>query len=633
MPMRSLPIVSLLLAFGAIAVQWSPLPLTTAAIDQVRQRFEHDLGAWATQTRELAAVLADTASTAAERRGAHLRTRLAYKRVEWLAAYFDEAAVRRFVNGAPLPGVERHVAELRVLTPLGLQPLEELLYAPADGASAPLHHRRLDTLAAQLAAATPRIARELSRRRPGHADVFAAARYGLVRVFTLGVTGFDTPASGAALRESYVALEALRDGVAPLLAVLPQGPPTAVATDRLRADVEAAFATGLARLDTSDFDGFDRLAFLTECIDPLYDLLLTAHHRCGAELPTDRATAVPAHDYRSRSLFDDGFLNDDYFAGQPADDPLFARKRDLGERLFYDASLSAGGAMSCASCHDPRRAFTDGETRSLGNDGRPLRRNAPTLVGAVYAERYFADLREPRLARQIRHVVQDEHEFATDYLTLLEGLRQNPAYAAAFDGAYADVAPAYRISTHSLSDALASYVRTLHAHASPVDRYIRGETAALAPEVRAGFNLFMGKAACATCHFAPTFAGLVPPFYRESESEVLGVPHEWPLTDTTHLDADPGRAGSGQPLDGAPFYVGSFKTPTVRNAARTAPYMHNGALETLGDVVDFYDRGGGAGLGFRVPYQTLPSDALSLDAPEREALVAFVTALTDAPPP
>ena len=147
--------------------------------------------------------------------------------------------------------------------------------------------------------------------------------------------------------------------------------------------------------------------------------------------------------------------------------------------------------------------------------------------------------------------------------------------------------------------------------------------------MRRGFNLFMGEAACGTCHFAPTFAGLVPPFYRESESEVLGVPAASPMTGATELDADPGRVASGQPLDGVDFYAYSFKTPTVRHAAETAPYMHNGAFATLGEVVDFYEAGGGAGLGLDVPHQTLPFDSLALDDGDRADLVAFMEALSD----
>ena len=568
-----------------------PRSRMTLAVEATRTTYLRHLGAWETATVAFEAVPLDSAGLL---RAAHASVREAYKRVEWLVAYYDEEAVVRYVNGAPLPKVEPKVAEVRVIAPSGLQSLEELVYAPdARGDS-----EAVAGLRAALTAETARLARDLRRRPLAASDVFAAARYGLVRVFALGVTGFDTPASGRAIREAAVALGAIRAGVGPLVAAQRELPRA------VRDSIAVGFARGLERLHAAatrpeGFREFDRLAFLRESIDPLYSSLLSAHIASGADMPGEGAVIPQGHHYRSRSLFADDFLRDYVYAGQPETDSLFSRKRELGERLFSDASLSASGTLSCASCHDPARAFTDGRARSLGNDGQPLLRNAPTLIGAVYAERYFADLREPTLARQIRHVVQDAHEFGTDYLTVLDSLRGDPQYAAAFDAAYAELPEEYRISTHSLSDALVSYIRTLHSNSSLLDRYVRGEAATVPADVRRGFILFMGEAACGTCHFAPTFAGLVPPFYRESESEVLGVPAEWPMTDSTGLDADPGRAGSGRPQDGAPFYFASFKTPTVRNAALTAPYMHNGAFESLAEVIDFYHAGGGAGWGSR----------------------------------
>jgi cytochrome c peroxidase len=168
------------------------------------------------------------------------------------------------------------------------------------------------------------------------------------------------------------------------------------------------------------------------------------------------------------------------------------------------------------------------------------------------------------------------------------------------------------------------YIRSLARWNSPFDRYARGETDALDPAARRGFNLFMGKAACATCHFPPAFNGVVPPRYIETESEVLGVPEKFPATPLV-LDPDPGRGI----VHLNPIFQNAFKTPTVRNVALTAPYMHNGSMETLEDVMDFYNAGGGAGLGLDVPNQTLPTDSLGLTRREMDDVIAFMKALTD----
>ncbi len=607
--MRYIGVLLTLVGCGFL-IQHVPQTDEAVALSEVKAKYQSNLVAWST----LAIALDDVSQQSLQAH--HIALREAFKRVEWLATYYDEGAINRYINGAPLPSVEQKVAELRILEPKGFQVLEELIYgSEIDSTTLMLYNDLLHD--------TQTVVRDLQRRSLTHADVFAAARYELIRIFTQGVTGFDTPSSGRALQESALALASVQAGIAPLLEA------KAGLSPQLRDDIYAAFAAGGQQLTASNFDSFNRLQFLRTCIDPLYDMLLTVHQVYGAEMPSERNTISPAHNYESRSLFSDDFLNDYYFAGQPAFDSLFSQKLALGKQLFFDKSLSAGGKLSCATCHVPELGFSDGYVTSIGNDGKPLARNAPTLIGAVYAERYFTDMREPTLARQIRHVVQDEHEFGTTYLTILDSLRQNSVYRAAFASAYADVAEEYQISTYSLSDALASYVRSLHSNSSPVDRYIRGELAELPDEVKRGFNLFTGKAVCATCHFAPTWAGLVPPFYRETESEVLGVPTEWPVTDSTTLDYDLGRIGSGRPLDNAPFYVASFKTPSVRNVALTAPYMHNGVMDSLAQVVDFYQRGGGAGLGLNVPHQTLPFDSLSLNAQEQADLVAFMRALTD----
>ena len=137
----------------------------------------------------------------------------------------------------------------------------------------------------------------------------------------------------------------------------------------------------------------------------------------------------------------------------------------------------------------------------------------------------------------------------------------------------------------------------------------------------------MGKAGCGTCHFAPAFSGLVPPLYHESESEVLGVPL-YNLDSVAVIDPDVGRY-KGNLKEHANIYKHSFKTTTVRNVSLTAPYMHNGVFETLEEVVDFYDKGGGQGLGMEVEFQTLPPDKLELTAQEKLDLVRFMEILVD----
>ncbi|CAF3357083.1 unnamed protein product [Rotaria sp. Silwood2] len=153
---------------------------------------------------------------------------------------------------------------------------------------------------------------------------------------------------------------------------------------------------------------------------------------------------------------------------------------------------------------------------------------------------------------------------------------------------------------------------------------MRGQTAVIDPSVKRGFNLFMGKAQCGSCHFPPTYFGTVPPFYGTSESEVLGVTKKF---DTIHpvLDDDIGRFKMFE----LEQFRHAIKISTVRNADLTAPYMHNGGFKTLDEVIEFYNRGGGAGLGLNVPNQTLPSTKLNLSKQDKKDIVSFIKALTD----
>ena len=156
------------------------------------------------------------------------------------------------------------------------------------------------------------------------------------------------------------------------------------------------------------------------------------------------------------------------------------------------------------------------------------------------------------------------------------------------------------ISNASILKAIAAYEETLLALNSRFDQAMRGDLEMMSDEEKAGFNLFMGKAECATCHFLPLFNGTAPPDYIESEMEVLGVPGN---SDTLHpvLDQDPGR----EKIIPMKEYHGAFKTPTVRNGAITGPYMHNGVFSSLDAVVEFYNKGGGQGIGLNIVNQSL----------------------------
>ena len=576
------------------------------ALEATRHTFHEDLDSLLRASAAYRDAVAQRAP--AERvREKHLATRRQFKYCEYLLEYLEPESVRRYLNGAPLPKTEPNVPEVVIVAPTGLQVLDELAYADdLDYAALGKHTQTLYTTLHRLVPYVRSIPLQ-------HRHVFEASREEAIRIFTLGVTGFDTPGSVAALPEAEAALRRLADVYLRYAPYVAREEP---ATDQA---IREALRVGLAQLPEADFATFDRMAFLRSTVDPLIAKLPRAQELLSVESAADDPRQARPVNARALSLFAEDFLNPAYYDRLSAS-PYGAERRRLGELLFFDPVLSGDRQLSCASCHQPELAFTDGKAKSV-------RRNAPTLINSVFAERYFYDLREAFLERQARHVVLDAHEFATDFVAIEERLRQQVAYRELFAEAYADQ-PDYALSAWSISDALTHYVSGLRAFDSPVDRYVRGELSALEPGVRRGFNLFMGKAACGSCHFPPTFAGLVPPLYRESETEVLGVPHT-PVWEGARVDPDPGRYASGRPEDEADFRAFSFKTPTVRNVSVTAPYMHNGVYTSLAEVLDFYNRGGGRGIGIELEHQTLPFDNLSLDKAEVADLIDFMEALTD----
>lgn len=534
------------------------------------------------------------------------KTRLSYKKAEFYLAFHYSEYVTTHINGAPLLQIEKEVSRPYVVNPEGLQVLDELIFsdeAEAEKVEISAQAKRLKTFYGSLY-------QSLIKQLPGNENDIEAMRMQLVRIFTLGLTGFDTPGSLNAMPEAAVSLEAMNVFFNENYKNL---------SEKQYKDINALFTGAVAYLDASpSFEEFDRLEMLTRYIDPLYKKL----GELKADANVDLIKYSTGWDPASKSIFAVNFLNPYYFTDLKEEENS-AELKALGKSLFYDTVLSSDGKTSCATCHQPEKAFTDGVPKSLSNvQGKTVLRNAPTLLNAVYADRYFYDLRAFTLEQQAEHVIFNPDEFNTAYSAILKKLNSKPEYELGFKKAFGEKG----INREKFSKALASYVLSLNSFNSPFDKFVRGESSSLPQDVKNGFNLFMGKANCATCHFAPTFSGLVPPFYNENESEILGV-LETP--NSKKQDSDSGRYDNKVLSEQAWIYEKSFKTITVRNAGLTAPYFHNGGYETLEEVIDFYNEGGGQGKGYIVQNQTLPPDVLNLTEKEKKDLIAFIHSLSD----
>ncbi|MBP6184340.1 MAG: hypothetical protein KA479_05320 [Saprospiraceae bacterium] len=590
-------------------------------LSAVENEFHTDLKSWERSVElYLTTVRKWSAGTATieQTRSEHARTRLAFKKVELLAEYFDPHAVKRYINGAPLPGVDRKIPGIVILEPEGLQMLDELLFdeLPKD------HKEEILQLAESLYKNVQDLVRYQSGIDIQHRHVMEASRLAVIRIFTLGLTGFDTPGSGAAIIEAQQSTQVLFKTMFHYEQMLKEKAP-----DLLTRLIALEQQNDRKLKGEISFNDFDRLDYLTAVINPLLALITETQTRLNIEFIEETVYVPGPLNQRATNLFSPDILDKTYY-NKMTNQGNTAAMEKLGKVLFYDPLLSTSNSMSCASCHHPDKAFTDGRAKSLALSGKKeTLRNAPTLVHSVYATHYFLDMRENFLNRQMKHVVLDENEFATDFFIIESKLNQSEEYTKMFQNAFGK-ATQQLISEETISLALSAYVSSLTGWNSAFDKYVRHEEKIIDPAVKRGFNLFMGKAACGTCHFAPLFNGTVPPLYTETESEVLGVP-ENKDTLNPRLDQDLGRLVNSLPHDVAHFYERSFKTVSIRNIALTAPYMHNGVYTTLEEVMDFYNKGGGVGLGLDVPHQTLPDATLELTPTEISDMITFMQSLTD----
>lgn len=574
--------------------------------------------------------------TATVRRGFR-HVRAAYKRVEFLMAYVDSASAAA-LNG---PGREAGEQGQRDVdaddvtdgeAPSGgvLQALEQTVWRSPFGLDA--RTRRMLDLEVAGARATVARARAVADHlvlRDG--DIFDAARVEMARVLALGLAGDDSRFADDGVIEAAAALAGTRDALVAYATRLENQAPGA-----WRA-LDTCFASASAALRAHpDFDSFDRLRFIVQAANPLSRALARAARTLGVQPAATRCATRRPWRLEAATLFEAGAF--DPLAHAPCDAPVPTGEIvTLGALLFSDPALSGAGTRACASCHHPERTFTDGRARaqplpprsrpapsSSATGPRAPLRNTPTLLDVAFADALFADGRVSSLEDQVSDVVTSPTEMAGSLDSAARRLAARPAVAARFARAFGDASPSTAVTPHRIRWALAAYERTLTASDTRVDRALRGDSTALTASERRGFTVFMGKGRCGTCHYLPLFSGMRPPDYAHADFEVLGVPRRADTARAEH-DSDPGRFA----VTHAPEDMGAMRTPTLRFISRTAPYMHNGAYRTLAEVVDFYDRGGRAGVGGPIPNQTLSATPLHLSASEKRDLIAFLGALSD----
>ncbi len=311
----------------------------------------------------------------------------------------------------------------------------------------------------------------------------------------------------------------------------------------------------------------------------------------------------------------------------PLPEPKFnAAQAELGKFLFFDERMSGDAALSCATCHDPKKGWSDGLPLSKGYPASEYFRNSPTLLNSAFKKRFMWDgrLDGSDMATLVRDMITEAHTMNMDSRLMQERVKQIPEYVEMWQKFRKDDPNGMRIY-----GVIGEFVKTLVSKNAPVDKFLKGDQNALSSAQREGYTLFKGKANCVSCHNGPLASD--------------GLLHRTGVPENPEITADPLRhitmlrhySTSGMPnymnthVDVGSYAItknpkdkGKFATPSLRDLKYTAPYMHNGMLKTLDEVVEFYNKGGGAGSELK---------PLNLGDSEKRMLVAFLESMSGDP--
>ncbi|GAB5564304.1 MAG: cytochrome c peroxidase [Winogradskyella sp.] len=542
------------------------------------------------------AVLTDKQAIIAQ----YKKARFHFKHIEPALAYVDVNNYK-VISGPNLPMIEEEdYTNIRITEPKNFQVIEEHLFV--DDIDIDVIKKNAKFLSNRFQF----IKQNTSFIFLNKGSFLKILRNQIVRTGTTGIGGFDSPAQFS-IEESETIYKALKQYLDYFK--------NHFKDEGLFNSWHLEFDKSLEDLKGNTFEAFDRYAFIKNHTHKQMELWVETVEDWNANI----SDYLPLNNDAVNLFSANTFNRLSFIERKIKDSDKVEAITSLGKRLFNDNQLGQKGSLSCASCHKSELYFTDGLPKSLDNEGNELLRNSPTLFYASLQRGFFHDSRIGGLEGQINEVINNPKEFGIDINLFLERVKDHPEYIQLFQEAFKD-----SVSKRHIKIALAYYVGSLNPFNSKFDRNIRGQEHTLTEGEKNGFNIFMGKAACATCHFAPVFNGTVPPNYKDTELEVLGVPKSAEWYDAK-VDSDLGRY----------YYFNTeerkhaFKTPTVRNIEKTAPYMHNGVYKTLEEVVRFYNVGGGHGIGIRLENQTLPTDSLHLTDKEQKDLISFMKTLTD----
>ncbi len=449
-----------------------------------------------------------------------------------------------------------------------------------------------------------------------YSHFFLANRLFLLNLAAIYTTGFECPDTNHVIPELHSMLVGTKEIYNSYNQSFPEKPLTGEYLEKYEKTIS------FVKMQGPGFSAFNHFDFIRDYVNPLFAM--------NQKFINDyNVRSINYNDYtlnnNIQSIFDKSLYASQNTKGlysMVEDEKTLREIRYIGKLLFYDPILSGNNMRSCASCHKPTEYFTD-TTNGLAfqfDKQQRLPRNTPTLINSVYNHLLMLDGKHISLQAQGKDVITNPTEMNSNEKELIKKVLSCKVYKEAFKS-FLKLTPEEKdITLNHIVSAITYYDGSYSRFYSPFDNAMNNK-GFVSDEAKNGFNLFMSRAKCGTCHFVPNFNGVKPP-YIGSEFEVLGTPADTSFKD---LSSDKGR----YMINKAPETLHAFRTGSIRNAEYTKPYMHNGVFKSLEEVIDFYDVGGGQGKKMTVANQTLAGDSLHLTRSEKKELLAFIYSLNE----
>jgi len=444
---------------------------------------------------------------------------------------------------------------------------------------------------------------------------YFANRLFLLNLAAIYTTGFECPDPNAVIPELRFMLAAMPE----LYANYNQTYPTHRLPDAYRNLYSALIE--FVRMQSSNLNLFDHYQFIRNYINPLFKIN-------QAQIVNLKLRTKNFNDYSLKnsavSIFDKMLYEGQDYKGiyrSIKNDSILNEIRALGKLLFYDPIMSGNLKRACASCHKPTMFFTDTlhQTALKFDQNLRLLRSTPSLTNVVHNHLIMLDGKHIDLKSQLKDVIHNPDELNSNEQTILKNVLSCKEYKTRFQ-VFKNQGGLPALSFEHLSAAIILYYSEFSFYEADFDLAMN-QKKELSKDAQEGFNLFMGKAQCGTCHFVPQFNGVKPP-YIGSEFEVIGVPSD---TSFKELSPDQGR----YKINPAFETNHAFRTGSIRNVSHTMPYMHQGVFRTMDEVIEFYNAGGGVGKSLEIPNQSLAPDKLELTDLEKQKLKIFIHSLTE----